>query len=70
MFAAKWIYLFILESDLIPFYTESEQICKLIAVVPLGITASKWKMLRIFIKIQYISVQINGFFSLFNTKNK
>jgi len=37
------------------FYPESEQVCEFLASVPLGITASKRKLLRIFIKMQYIS---------------
>jgi len=42
-------------------YTESEQslyrffgICEFIAAVPLGITETKRKMLRIYLKFQYI----------------
>jgi len=36
------------------FYTESEQVCKFIAAVPLGITETKRKMRSIFLKFQYI----------------
>jgi hypothetical protein len=34
-------------------YTDTEQVCKILAIVPIGITASKRKMLYIFIKMQY-----------------
>jgi len=34
-------------------YTESEQVCEFNAAVPLGITETKRKMLRIFFKFQY-----------------
>jgi hypothetical protein len=34
-------------------YTDTEQICKILATVPIGITASKRKIPCIFIKMQY-----------------
>jgi hypothetical protein len=34
-------------------YTESEQVCEIIAAVPLGINETKRKILRIFFKFQY-----------------
>jgi hypothetical protein len=36
-------------------YTESEQVCEFLAAVPLGITETKRKMLRILFKFQYNS---------------
>jgi hypothetical protein len=36
-------------------HTESEQVCGFLASVPVGIIVSKRKMLRIFIKMQYIT---------------
>jgi len=34
-------------------YTESEQVCEFIAAIPLGISETKRKMLRICLKFQY-----------------